>query len=87
MTGRVRLDDHSPIRFPFLPWHFRILATRPPGPAAPDRPRTRSWWPNRDLRQFTAEYRLRILEQADRCTQPGQVGPQLRREGWLGDRT
>ena len=26
-------------------------------------------------RQFTAEYRLRILEEADRCTQPGEVGP------------
>ena len=25
-------------------------------------------------RQFTAEYRLRILEEADRCTQPGEVG-------------
>ena len=24
-------------------------------------------------RQFTAEYRLRILEEADRCTQPGEV--------------
>ena len=32
-------------------------------------------------RQFTAEYRLRILEQADRCTQPGEVGRLLRREG------
>ena len=25
-------------------------------------------------RQFTAEYRLRIVEEADRCTQPGEVG-------------
>ncbi len=32
-------------------------------------------------RQFTAEYRLRILEEADRCTQPGEVGQLLRREG------
>ena len=32
-------------------------------------------------RQFTAEYRLRILEEADRCTQPGEVGRLLRREG------
>ena len=30
-------------------------------------------------RQFTAEYRLRILEEADRCTQPGEVGRLLRR--------
>ena len=32
-------------------------------------------------RQFTAEYRLRILEEADRCTQLGEVGRLLRREG------
>ena len=31
-------------------------------------------------RQFTAEYRLRILEEADRCTRPGEVGRLLRRE-------
>jgi transposase-like protein len=32
-------------------------------------------------RQFTAAYRLRILEEADRCTKPGEVGRLLRREG------
>ena len=32
-------------------------------------------------RRFTAEYRLRILEEADGCTQPGEVGQMLRREG------
>ena len=32
-------------------------------------------------RQFIAEYRLRILEEADRCTQRGEVGRLLRREG------
>jgi len=32
-------------------------------------------------RQFTAAYRLQILEQADRCTEPGEVGRLLRREG------
>ena len=32
-------------------------------------------------RQFTAAYRLRILEEADRCTEPGEVGRVLRREG------
>ena len=30
-------------------------------------------------RQFTAQYRLRILEEAERCTQPGEVGRLLRR--------
>jgi len=32
-------------------------------------------------RRFTAEYRLRILEEADGCTDPGEVGRLLRREG------
>ena len=32
-------------------------------------------------RQFTAEYRLRIVEEANRCTRPGEVGRLLRREG------
>ena len=32
-------------------------------------------------RQFTAEYRLRIVEEADRCTRAGEVGRLLRREG------
>ena len=32
-------------------------------------------------RRFTAEYKLRIVEEADRCTEPGQIGALLRREG------
>ena len=32
-------------------------------------------------RRFTAEYRLRILEEADRCTGADEVGQLLRREG------
>ena len=32
-------------------------------------------------RQFTAQYRLRILEETDRCTELGEVGRLLRREG------
>jgi transposase-like protein len=32
-------------------------------------------------RRFTAEYRLRILEEADRCAGDGEVGRLLRREG------
>lgn len=32
-------------------------------------------------RRFTAEYRLRILRQADACKKPGEVGALLRREG------
>jgi|SRR5713226_2936730 len=32
-------------------------------------------------RQFTASYKLRILEEADRCKAPGELGVLLRREG------
>ena len=34
-----------------------------------------------DRRRFTAEYKLRILEEADRCAEPGEMGALLRREG------
>jgi transposase len=32
-------------------------------------------------RNFTAEYKARILAEADACTRPGEVGELLRREG------
>ena len=32
-------------------------------------------------RQFTAEYKRRILQEAEACMQPGEVGALLRREG------
>jgi hypothetical protein len=32
-------------------------------------------------RQFSKAYKLRILEEADRCTQSGEIGALLRREG------
>lgn len=32
-------------------------------------------------RNFTAKYKLRILEEADSCTVPGELGRLLRREG------
>lgn len=34
-----------------------------------------------ERRQFSAECKRRILEQADACTEPGQIGALLRREG------
>src|SRR3954454_23410590 len=43
--------------------------------------------PDRELvgrpgrRRFTAKYKLEILEQADACIRPGEVGELLRREG------
>jgi transposase-like protein len=32
-------------------------------------------------RRFTTEYRLKILREADRCKDPGEIGALLRREG------
>ena len=32
-------------------------------------------------RQFTAEYKERIVREAEKCTEPGQIGALLRREG------
>src|SRR4051794_10161517 len=32
-------------------------------------------------RRFTAEYKLRVLRQADACSRPGEIGALLRREG------
>lgn len=32
-------------------------------------------------RRYTAEYKLRILREADACVEPGQIGALLRREG------
>ena len=43
-----------------------------PDPGVPERP---------VRRRFTAEYKLRILGEADRSTESGQIGAMLRREG------
>ena len=48
------------------------LAGRAPDPEVVAKPKRR---------QFSGEYRLRILEEADRCTRPGEIGRLLRREG------
>src|SRR6266540_462575 len=32
-------------------------------------------------RRFSAEYKLRVLREAEACTRPGEVGALLRREG------
>jgi transposase-like protein len=37
--------------------------------------------PGAKRRRFSAEYKQRILEEADGCTQRGQIGALLRREG------
>ena len=37
--------------------------------------------PKAKRRKFSAEYKRRILDEADSCTEPGQIGALLRREG------
>ncbi len=37
--------------------------------------------PKASRRQFSAAEKLRILQEADACSQPGQIGALLRREG------
>src|SRR4051794_30935717 len=44
----------------------------PPEPELVERPRRR---------RFTATYKLEILEQAEACARPGEIGELLRREG------
>lgn len=44
----------------------------PPDPEVPEQ---------KPRRNFTASYKLRILQQADACVEPGQLGQLLRREG------
>lgn len=48
------------------------MAAVPPDPEVPEKA---------VRRQYSAEYKLRILREADACTQPGEIGSLLRREG------
>jgi len=48
------------------------MVCSPPDPEVPEK---------KPRRKFTAKYKLRILEEADACTQPGQLGALLRHEG------
>ncbi len=54
------------------PWEGKRNAAAPPDPEVVDKP-TR--------RRFSPTYKLRIVEEADRCTEPVEVGRLLRREG------
>ena len=45
---------------------------QPPDPELGERARRR---------RFSADYRMRIVREADACTEPGQIGALLRREG------
>lgn len=66
-TERSEGAPEAPPRIPTLP------AAQPPDPEVPERPLRR---------RFAAEYKLRILKEADACMgQGGEIGALLRREG------
>jgi len=54
-----------------------IVVPQPPASCPPD-PEV---MPKASRRTFCAAEKLRILNEADACTQPGQIGALLRREG------
>ena len=76
--GVARLEFRPPPRPPRPrgPVSRRLLrqcGAKPiPDPAVPEKP---------VRRRFTAEYKLRVLREADACDEPGQLGALLRREG------
>ena len=53
-------------------WEGERSAAAPPDPEVVDKP---------SRRRFPPSYKLRVVEEADRCTEPGEVGRLLRREG------
>ena len=58
----------SPLTQPTIASHARVM----PDPEVRERP---------VRRRFSAEYKLRIVVEAERATQPGDIGSLLRREG------
>ena len=83
--NRVRIPTKSttgsprPPSLPISVRHLRPLARDPEVVA--NRARDPEVVAKPTRRQFTAEYKLRILEETDRCSEPGEVGRIVRREG------
>ena len=59
---------------------FKTSTVNGKGPSLPQQPDPEVV-PRAKRRQFSASYKLRILQEAEACEQPGQVGALLRREG------
>ena len=51
---------------------LQSMSITPPDPEVPEK---------KPRRRFTARYKIQILVEADACTEPGQLGALLRREG------
>ena len=69
------------MRFPFQPWGSRSVATRPPGPAAPDRPRTRRLWPSRSGASSPQSIGCGFWSRRIAAHSPARWARLLRREG------
>ena len=50
----------------------RVSSAGPPDPELVEKPKRR---------RFTAEYKLKVVREAEACTRPGEIGALLRREG------
>ena len=68
---RERMEEEN-IVVPPNPVEGKRSAAAAPDPEVVDKP---------SRRRFAPSYKLRIVEAADRCTDPGEVGRLLRREG------
>jgi transposase len=49
-----------------------VAGLNPPDPEVPEK---------KPRRKFTAAYKLRVIKEAEACTEPGEIGALLRREG------
>ena len=57
------------------------VSTLPTQPAVPSTPPSPEATPRAKRRTFSADYKRRILREANQCKQTGQIGTLLRREG------
>ena len=64
--------EEENVKAPPPPREAKRSAAAPPDPEVVDKP---------SRRRFAPSYKLRIVEEADRCTDAGEVGRLLRREG------
>ncbi len=70
----ARRGNSGPQRsgLPLLAGDLKSPAIAAPDPEVPEK---------KPRRYYTAKYKLQILAEADKCTEPGQLGTLLRREG------
>ena len=69
LRHRERMNDNGTAA---PSWEAKRSAAAAPDPEVVDKP---------SRRRFSPTYKLRVVEEADRCTEPGEVGRLLRREG------